>query len=152
MINIDLAHNMLTAMGRCESISTGGMGSVPCGQHPACNHNCQARACVRKFHDRRAAHRVLSPYPRLLFAVPIAVRCVVNQYLKRSLCGTLFFCYILVMQIEINSRGNGACPVCNSSGNCRIQDMLTNSMAAFSQSNDPMELVVYSCPLFQERP
>jgi len=56
------------------------------------------------------------------------------------------------MHIEINSRGNGACPICDSSGNCRIQDILTKSMETFSQSGDPMELVVYSCPQFQEKP
>ena len=56
------------------------------------------------------------------------------------------------MQIEINNRGNGACPLCNSCGKCRVQDRLTDSMAAFSESDDPMEMVVYSCPQFQEKP
>ncbi|MDR0623731.1 MAG: hypothetical protein LBG10_04810 [Treponema sp.] len=55
------------------------------------------------------------------------------------------------MQIEINSRGNGACPLCASNGNCRVQDTLTKAMAAFSSKNDPMEMVVYSCPQFQEK-
>ncbi|MDR1566092.1 MAG: hypothetical protein LBS48_02270 [Treponema sp.] len=55
------------------------------------------------------------------------------------------------MQVEINSRGNGACPICNSTGNCRIQDTLTKAMAVFSNENDPMELVVYSCPQFKEK-
>jgi hypothetical protein len=55
------------------------------------------------------------------------------------------------MQVEINSRGNGACPLCNSNGNCRVQDSLTKEMGAFSDKNDPMELVVYSCPQFQEK-
>jgi hypothetical protein len=55
------------------------------------------------------------------------------------------------MQVDINPRGNGACPICNSSGNCRIQDTLCQSMAAFSRSGDPMELVVYSCPQFEEK-
>jgi hypothetical protein len=56
------------------------------------------------------------------------------------------------MKIEINSRGNGACPLCNSTGNCRVQDTLFKAMADFSESNNPMELVVYSCPQFQEKP
>jgi hypothetical protein len=56
------------------------------------------------------------------------------------------------MQIEINSRGNGACPLCDSDGNCRVQDTLKKAMDAFSSKNDPMELVVYSCPQFQEKP
>jgi hypothetical protein len=55
------------------------------------------------------------------------------------------------MQIEINSRGNGACPLCNANGNCRIQDALQNTMMAFYEEGDPMELVVYSCPQFREK-
>jgi hypothetical protein len=55
------------------------------------------------------------------------------------------------MQIEINPRGNGACPLCEFSGNCRVQDTLANAMVEFSSENDPMELVVYSCPRFQEK-
>jgi hypothetical protein len=55
------------------------------------------------------------------------------------------------MQIEINSRGNGACPLCASNGNCRVQDTLITAMITFSSENDPMELVVYSCPQFQEK-
>jgi len=55
------------------------------------------------------------------------------------------------MKVEINSRGNGACPLCDSSGKCRVQDTLAQSIDAFSQSGNPMELVVYSCPLFQEK-
>jgi len=55
------------------------------------------------------------------------------------------------MKIEINFRGNGACPICNSNGHCRIQDTLYQSMNAFSEYNNPMELVVYSCPQFEEK-
>ncbi|MDR2618671.1 MAG: hypothetical protein LBC62_07350 [Treponema sp.] len=55
------------------------------------------------------------------------------------------------MQVEINSRGNGACPICKSTGNCRMQDILTKAMTVFSNEDDPLELVVYSCPLFKEK-
>jgi NADH dehydrogenase/NADH:ubiquinone oxidoreductase subunit G len=55
------------------------------------------------------------------------------------------------MQVEINSRGNGACPLCNSSGNCRLQDILQDAMMSFFEEDDPMEVVVYSCPKFQEK-
>ena len=65
---------------------------------------------------------------------------------------TWFSAYNRYMLVEINSRGNGACPICISCGNCRIQDVLAQSVNAFSQSNDPMELVVYSCPQFAEKP
>jgi len=59
---------------------------------------------------------------------------------------------ILIMKVDINPRGNGACPICLNSGNCRIQDTLSKTLDNFSKSDDPMELVVYSCPQFQERP
>ncbi|MDR1278196.1 MAG: hypothetical protein LBK02_05555 [Treponema sp.] len=55
------------------------------------------------------------------------------------------------MTIEINSRGNGACPLCASNGNCRVQDTITAAITSFSSEDDPMELVVYSCPQFQEK-
>ncbi|MDR0512374.1 MAG: hypothetical protein LBG93_04645 [Treponema sp.] len=54
------------------------------------------------------------------------------------------------MTVEINSHGNGACPLCSSSGKCRVQDRLVQTVGEFSESDNPMELVVYSCPLFQE--
>ena len=56
------------------------------------------------------------------------------------------------MKVEINARGNGACPLCNCSGNCRVHDTLLKAMSVFSDDYDPMELVVYSCPSFQEKP
>ncbi|MCL2601581.1 MAG: hypothetical protein FWD91_02075 [Treponema sp.] len=56
------------------------------------------------------------------------------------------------MIVEINPRGNGACPLSASAGTCRVQDTLSQSIDAFSQSGNPMKLVVYSCPLFQEKP
>ncbi|MDR2730881.1 MAG: hypothetical protein LBB81_08290 [Treponema sp.] len=55
------------------------------------------------------------------------------------------------MQIEINTRGNGACPICESSGNCQIQDTLTQTLELFTGENDLMELVIYSCPQFEEK-
>ncbi|MCL2479495.1 MAG: hypothetical protein FWF22_08335 [Treponema sp.] len=55
------------------------------------------------------------------------------------------------MKLEINTRGNGACPICQSGGKCRVQEILKKSMAEFSDENNPMELVVYSCPRFREK-
>jgi hypothetical protein len=55
------------------------------------------------------------------------------------------------MKIEINSHGNGACPLCESHGNCRVQDAVKKAMDEFSSESDPIELVVYSCPQFQEK-
>jgi hypothetical protein len=55
------------------------------------------------------------------------------------------------MQVELNSRGNGACPLCSLRGKCRVQDTLQNAITPFFEEGDPMELVVYSCPKFQEK-
>ena len=56
------------------------------------------------------------------------------------------------MHVEINSRGNGACPLCNQNGNCRVQDTIIKATDVFSESGNPMELVIYSCPQFKEKP
>jgi hypothetical protein len=55
------------------------------------------------------------------------------------------------MDVVINSRGNGACPLCEENGACRIQGTLFKAMEEFSAQDDPMEVVVYSCPQFQEK-
>jgi len=55
------------------------------------------------------------------------------------------------MKIELNSRGNGACPLCESSGNCQVQETLKETLETFSSENNPMELVIYSCPHFKEK-
>ncbi|MDR1596644.1 MAG: hypothetical protein LBR99_02965 [Treponema sp.] len=55
------------------------------------------------------------------------------------------------MDIVINPRGNGACPLCGQNDACRIQGTLFKAMEAFSAKNNPMEVVVYSCPQFQEK-
>ncbi|QQO10664.1 hypothetical protein [Breznakiella homolactica] len=55
------------------------------------------------------------------------------------------------MEVEINPRGNGACPLCSQNGTCRVQNTILKAMEAFSNKDNPMEIVVYSCPLFQEK-
>jgi len=54
------------------------------------------------------------------------------------------------MKLEINQRGNGACPLCSSSANCRIQRMLASGVEKAGAEAE-MEIVVYSCPYFSER-
>lgn len=55
------------------------------------------------------------------------------------------------MKLEINPRGNGACPLCAANGNCRLQSKLTSSLAPVTAEAElEMEIVVYSCPYFQE--
>jgi hypothetical protein len=63
----------------------------------------------------------------------------------------LLFYYLYSMQVVINSRNNGACPLCTSNENCRVQDTLAGAVNDFSSEEDPMELVIYSCPQFQEK-
>jgi len=55
------------------------------------------------------------------------------------------------MEIEINHRGNGACPLCIKNGKCRITRTLSKSIKPFKQS-DKLELVIYTCPEFEETP
>jgi hypothetical protein len=55
------------------------------------------------------------------------------------------------MQVELNARGNGACPHCASCGNCQIQETLVQTMDSFSDKDNTMELVIYSCPYFDEK-
>jgi len=61
------------------------------------------------------------------------------------------FGIVYIMRIDINPRGNGACPLCAVNGKCRIQDTLTKHLAIFAKENDPMDLVIYSCPQFEEK-
>jgi hypothetical protein len=55
------------------------------------------------------------------------------------------------MHVELNSRGNGACPLCAFDANCQVQDMLKETLDTFSSEDNPMELVIYSCPHFNEK-
>ena len=54
------------------------------------------------------------------------------------------------MKIEFNFRGNGACPLCSSRGDCRIQKLLASGVKEAEADSD-MEIVVYSCPYFSEK-
>jgi len=55
------------------------------------------------------------------------------------------------MYVELNVRGNGACPICVFTDNCNIQETLKHTMEAYSGKDDPMEIVIYSCPKFKEK-
>jgi hypothetical protein len=56
------------------------------------------------------------------------------------------------MQVELNPRGNGACPFCTTAGTCPVQKTLGESLNKFSSDDDnTMELVIYSCPFFDEK-
>ena len=56
------------------------------------------------------------------------------------------------MKLEINPRGNGACPLCVAHGPCRIQRALIETVDKLGPAGDEgMEIVVYSCPYFKEK-
>ncbi len=56
------------------------------------------------------------------------------------------------MKLDINPRGNGACPLCASDGGCRLKKRLADALAERpDRENGGMEIVVYSCPEFRER-
>lgn len=56
------------------------------------------------------------------------------------------------MKLDINPRGNGACPLCASNGDCRLQRKLAASVADSTDAEGGgMEIVVYGCPDFKER-
>jgi hypothetical protein len=53
------------------------------------------------------------------------------------------------MKLEINLRGNGACPLCSARDDCRIQRLLA-AAAKKAEAEAEMEIVIYSCPYFEE--
>lgn len=56
------------------------------------------------------------------------------------------------MKLEINPRGNGACPICVNDKNCRIQRKLAENMDELESSEEEgLEIVIYSCPYFKEK-
>jgi hypothetical protein len=55
------------------------------------------------------------------------------------------------MLIEINTRGNGACPICTFTGNCNIQETLKKTLEEFSSDGTSMEIVIFTCPKFIEK-
>jgi hypothetical protein len=54
------------------------------------------------------------------------------------------------MQVELNARGNGACPFCKYTGNCQVQETLRKTLETLG-TDSTMELVIYSCPVFEEK-
>jgi hypothetical protein len=54
------------------------------------------------------------------------------------------------MKLEINPRGNGACPLCAAASDCRIRRLFASSVEE-AESESEMEIVIYTCPYFYER-
>jgi hypothetical protein len=58
----------------------------------------------------------------------------------------------MLMKLEINPRGNGACPLCVNHGACSIQKKIGENVDTINPSPEAeMELVIYSCPYFKEK-
>ena len=56
------------------------------------------------------------------------------------------------MKVDINPRGNGACPLCVLLDNCRFRKAIEAALEPFPESDaSRMEIVVYSCPRFKEK-
>jgi hypothetical protein len=53
------------------------------------------------------------------------------------------------MELLINPRGNGACPLCTSNTKCVLQKTLKDAMEKLGKK-DEMEIVIYTCPKFKE--
>lgn len=55
------------------------------------------------------------------------------------------------MKVEINVRGNGACPICQKRSSCPIQKRINEALLAVKPPRkDPFEMVIYTCPSFKE--
>jgi len=56
------------------------------------------------------------------------------------------------MKININVRGNGACPLCRKENNCIIRLQLGGSVKELGDDDgDSMDIVIYKCSLFVEK-
>jgi hypothetical protein len=55
------------------------------------------------------------------------------------------------MDVEFNVRGNGACPICTFTDNCTFQEMIKKTLKTYSGEDNPLEMVIYSCPKFREK-
>jgi hypothetical protein len=53
------------------------------------------------------------------------------------------------VKLEINPRGNGACPLCRNNTDCRVKAALAKSLSDFKGME--MEIVIYQCAQFVER-
>ncbi len=54
------------------------------------------------------------------------------------------------MVLKINSRANGACPLCSKNGRCLLQRRLAEAIVEIHPTED-MEVVIYSCGQFKEK-
>jgi len=56
------------------------------------------------------------------------------------------------MNLELNPRGNGACPICTHLKDCAIRRRLISSIADVSSPDgEGMEIAIFACPSFVEK-
>jgi hypothetical protein len=58
--------------------------------------------------------------------------------------------YAFPMKLEINPRGNGACPICARNGACKLQKLLAASIEKEGDGSE-LEVVIYTCAKFSEK-
>ncbi len=57
------------------------------------------------------------------------------------------------MKVSLNPRDNGACSICVRLEGCRIRAGLRDTLSAMPPAaGQPVELVIYRCPQFKEKP
>ncbi len=55
------------------------------------------------------------------------------------------------MRLEINPRGNGACPLCRKLPDCSLRELLVEAVAGITDpTGGGMEIALYTCPAFTE--
>ena len=56
------------------------------------------------------------------------------------------------MELKVSPRGNGACPFCKKREKCIILKRFEESVKTVRDPDkNGIEIVVYSCPLFEEK-
>ena len=57
------------------------------------------------------------------------------------------------MKVSLSPRDNGACPLCVRAADCRIRAGIRDTLAAMRpEGGHVLEMVIYSCPQFKEKP
>jgi hypothetical protein len=61
--------------------------------------------------------------------------------------------YHFDMKVAFNPRENGACPLCSRCPECRVRLALRCSLEGLRPARGgEIEIVIYTCPLFKEKP
>jgi hypothetical protein len=57
------------------------------------------------------------------------------------------------MVVRFNPRDNGACPFCRRLGGCTVRRTMEESLKDRKDAKKlGMEVVIYACPFFEEKP